>query len=394
MNPATFFMLVFPLIAIGLAFREKHMIAKQVSTIPYRINVNGTRGKSTVTRLLTAALLEAGIPTVGKTTGSKSCILSFEMEDGKYLARETELIRRPEGPNIKEVKLVIREALQKDARAIVAECMAVAPDYQKVFAKEYLRSNFSIVTNVREDHMDVQGPSLQDAADAFMAAVPESTTLIVLQDDFTAYFSEAAEGRNIVLRVADASLVSEEYCGKFSFPVFEENVALALEAALALGIGEDVAMAGMLKAIPDSGAICFQKIKGKAGEGVLINAFSANDPTTTIAIWDYLESREQVNRDTTLIMNCRNDRMDRARYFLKGVLEKIPAKSLILIGEGTGLIYTNRKTLSFSEVTNLEGFSAKNIAQYLQERCKSKDVFLGIGNYFGVEEICRELGGE
>ena len=391
---ATLFLLIFPLVAIGLAVNEKYHVFKQVSAIRYRINVNGTRGKSTVTRLLTAALLEAGIPTIGKATGSKSCILSFETIENQLLAQEIELLRQPEGPNIKEVKYAIQAASEKNAQALVAECMAVDPGYQRVFSLEYLKSNVSIITNVLEDHMDVLGPSLQDMADAFMAAVPRGSILIVTPGEFLSYFLEAAAQKKVVVKVANPSQIPEEYCEKFSFPVFPENVALAMETAAALGVKKNVAMAGMLKAIPDSGAIRFQKIKGKEGEGVLINAFSANDPTTTMAIWNYLMSKKQVGQNTTIIMNCRNDRMDRGRTFMKSVLKNMPTKSLILIGEGTSLIYSKHKTLSFEEVVNLGGVSAKNVARYLQDRCKSKDVFLGIGNYFGVEEICRELGGE
>lgn len=394
MIPATVFLLVFPLVAIGLALREKHLVSKQVSAIRYRINVNGTRGKSTVTRLLTAALLEAGMPTIGKATGSKSCILSFKIAGDQLLAQETEMLRQPEGPNIKEVKFAIQVAAQSQAQVLVAECMAVNPAYQKVFAIDYLKSNYSIITNVLEDHMDVLGPSLQDVAEAFMAAVPRNSTLIVPPGEFLSYYLEVAAQKKVVVRVANPAQIPQAYCEKFSFPVFPENVALAMETAVALGVKKNVAMAGMLKAIPDVGAIRFHKIKGIAGEGVLINAFSANDPTTTMAIWHYLKARKQVSQHTTIIMNCRNDRIDRGRLFLKSVLNNMPTKALILIGDGTGLIYAKHKSLAFEEVINLGGISARNFAHFLQARCSAKDVFLGIGNYYGVEEICRELGGE
>ena len=41
-----------------------------LSKIPYRIHVNGTRGKSSVTRLIAAGLREGGIRTCAKTTGT------------------------------------------------------------------------------------------------------------------------------------------------------------------------------------------------------------------------------------------------------------------------------------------------------------------------------------
>ncbi|MBS4021312.1 MAG: poly-gamma-glutamate synthase PgsB [Dethiobacter sp.] len=393
MNLAALFLCSLPTAAIALGLREKHHVSRQVAAIKYRVNVNGTRGKSTVTRLLTAALLEGGIPTVGKATGSKSCILSFSSLEGGLAAEEKELIRRPEGANIKEVKLAIREASLKKAQALVAECMAVNPDYQKTFSLDYLKSNITILTNVLEDHMEILGPSLQDAADSFMSAVPANSLLIVCPGDYLNYFRKAASLKQVELRIADPSGVPLEYCGKFPFPVFPENVSLALEASRALGVKEEVALAGMLKALPDAGNLCYQKIKGKSGEGVLINAFSANDPTTTMAIWHYLKERRQVSESATVLMNCRSDRFERGVAFAKGVLKNIPGKSLILIGEGTRFILSRQTSLPYQDVVDLGGVPASKVALFLRERCREEDVFFGIGNYFGIDKLRKELEG-
>ena len=51
---------------------EAWLHRRALRAIPIRIHVNGSRGKSSVTRLLAAALREAGRRTVAKTTGSKA----------------------------------------------------------------------------------------------------------------------------------------------------------------------------------------------------------------------------------------------------------------------------------------------------------------------------------
>ena len=56
------------LISIGLIEYSIHQ--KVLETIPLRIHVNGTRGKSSVTRLIAAGLREGGIRTFAKTTGT------------------------------------------------------------------------------------------------------------------------------------------------------------------------------------------------------------------------------------------------------------------------------------------------------------------------------------
>ena len=96
MNLGFIFVCSIPAVALILGLRERWWLQQKMSAITYRINVNGTRGKSTLTRLITAALLEAGIPTIGKVTGSKSCLLTFEKTETRLIAKEVEIIRRPE----------------------------------------------------------------------------------------------------------------------------------------------------------------------------------------------------------------------------------------------------------------------------------------------------------
>ena len=58
------------LLAFGI--REQLAQKRNVKKIPIRVNINGIRGKSTVTRLITGILTEAGYKTVGKTTGTEA----------------------------------------------------------------------------------------------------------------------------------------------------------------------------------------------------------------------------------------------------------------------------------------------------------------------------------
>ncbi|EQB50246.1 hypothetical protein CGLO_10329 [Colletotrichum gloeosporioides Cg-14] len=50
---------------LGIGFIEKKRHQKNIDALPVRVNINGIRGKSTVTRLTTGILMEAGYKTVG-----------------------------------------------------------------------------------------------------------------------------------------------------------------------------------------------------------------------------------------------------------------------------------------------------------------------------------------
>lgn len=161
-----YLIIIFSLLLLILGIREKATHQKNVEAIPLRINVNGIRGKSTVTRLITGILAEAEYQVIGKTTGTAARMIYWNSPE------ETPIIRRPEGPNIGEQRRVVSQVATLGANALVSECMAVNPDYQIIFQKQMVQANVGVIVNVLEDHMDVMGPTLDNIAEAFTATIP------------------------------------------------------------------------------------------------------------------------------------------------------------------------------------------------------------------------------
>ena len=365
-----------------LGIREQLAQKRNVKKIPIRVNINGIRGKSTVTRLITSILTEAGYKTVGKTTGTAARMIYWFQDD------EDIIVRQPQGANIGEQLKVLQKAADLNAEALVCECMAVNPDYQKVFQFRMLEANIVVIVNVLEDHLDVMGPTLDQIAQAFGATIPYNGFLITIDCAYTNYFKQIAKERNTKVIIADNSKITDEYLAKFDYMIFPDNASLALAVGEALGIDEETCFKGMLNAHPDPGAMRITRIGDENLNCTFVNGFAANDPQSTVNIWERVKELEYNTEDPIVIMNCREDRVDRTEIFVSDVFPKIQTHTLVAIGEVSEPITTAFNNGQFPNVKNyinLEYAEPDKIMETLNPLLKDRMVF-GVGNIHGQGE--------
>ena len=94
---------------------------QQLKKVPWRIHVSGSRGKTTTTRLIGAALRQAGYRVLVKTTGTVPLLI---LPDG------TEQAWRRWGPaSVTEQIRFFRLAQRLKVEVVVLESMAIAPEY-------------------------------------------------------------------------------------------------------------------------------------------------------------------------------------------------------------------------------------------------------------------------
>ncbi len=202
-----------------------------MNKIPIRIHVAGTRGKSSVTRLIAAGLNEAGIVTVAKTTGTLSrMILPEGLEVPVY---------RPAGPNIIEQKRIVKAANSIGAKAIVMECMALQPILHWILQDKIVRATHAVITNARADHLDIMGPTEVDVALTLAGMVPADGALFTSEQRHHNIFEEAAKDRNarfVRTLMEDIENVTQEDLDGFVHSEHRENVALALKILEEFGI--------------------------------------------------------------------------------------------------------------------------------------------------------------
>ena len=310
------------LLAAGLFESVQH--SRRTSSISIRVNVNGTRGKSTVTRLIAAGLRQAGIRTVAKTTGTAPRLI---LPDGS----EEEIRRRGRARISEHVKIAKRAASEK-ADALVVECMALEAENQHVYEHRLVRSTIGVMTNIRPDHLDVMGPGIEDVAKTLAITVPAKAHFVA-GDGYGLDILEAeCAKKRTELHVAHSSEVSEEEVAGFGYTSFAENVAIALKACQIAGIDRKTALEGMLKAKPDPGVSPLVEFEAFGRRLMVVNAFAANDVESTRLMWESFGKPRADGYDrSVLVISNREDRPQRV-WEMSKLAAELPVDDLIYIG--------------------------------------------------------------
>ena len=371
-------------ITLYLGIKEKRKNEENINKLNLRINVNGIRGKSTATRLITGVLNEAGYKVVGKTTGTSPRMIYWNNK------KEEVIVRNSAGANIKEQVHVIDKAVKVGAEALVCECMAVRPEYQDVYQNDIFKANITVIVNVLEDHLDVMGPTTDEIAMAFSNTIPYNGYLVVDNGPYVRYFTEECKKRNTKIVVADNSKIPEGLIEKFGYTIFEDNISLALAVAEILNIEPEMAFRGMLNANPDPGAATITNF-GKAGQNsVFVNGFAANEPSSTLAIWDKIKETLPNTENPIVLFNGRDDRVDRTDQFIEDCFPYLSEKAtLVAMGEGSDRI---QKAIDSGKLPNIKQFidlsdlEIDELIERLYSMSKNR-ILYGIGNIHGDADI-------
>lgn len=300
---------------------------------------------------------------------------------------EKKVVRGIQGANIKEQIKVIAEASYMGVEALVCECMAVNPEYQEVYQEQMIKANICVIVNVLEDHMDVMGPTLNQVAQAFSKTIPNNGWLITVDGPYRGYFEEEAKKKNTKVIIADNSKIPNGYLEKFDYTLFPDNVSIALAVSEALNIDTEIALQGMLNAHPDPGAMRIHSIINDNIVSTFVNGFAANEPASTMSIWDKVCEKDLPTDNPIILFNGRPDRVDRTEQFVKEMFPLLNGGTLIGIGEGIKCINDAYEKGKFNvdEYIDLGGNSTEEIMQVLTKIMNNRVIF-GIGNIHGDGE--------
>ncbi|NIN72575.1 MAG: poly-gamma-glutamate synthase PgsB, partial [Gemmatimonadetes bacterium] len=175
--------------AIGAVFLilERLRLDHHRKAIPLTITVTGTRGKTSVTRLLASVLRASGKRVLAKTTGSEPVLILPDGAERK--------IRRRGRPSIIEQKHVVRLAAQLGVDAAVVEVMSIHPENHLVEGQQLLKPDLVIATNFRVDHSAALGETRESVAAALALDVPPGARAFVPQRECLPAFRAALRER-------------------------------------------------------------------------------------------------------------------------------------------------------------------------------------------------------
>ncbi len=292
----------------------------------HRIHVNGIRGKSTVTRLIAASLREGKIKTIGKTTGTSARVI---------LNHRKEIIIPRIEADIAEQKKIIDQYRKRGYQAAVFECMAINPIYQQYLEDKVMQSTIGVITNVREDHVDMLGSSLAEIAHSLCRTIPRNGHLVTAETDETllSILRKDCRSKNTVLHAVGTMRIGEKQMAKFKHFEYKANVAIAVKVAQLVGVKRSVALSGMHKAMSDPGSFVLKKITRKNKTVHWANLFSINDRESFVLTSDILCTKVRASAKRVVILNNRHDRPERVDQFVDIALNNVKADYIVTFGD-------------------------------------------------------------
>lgn len=363
--------------AVGMHAVERFKLDRHRNRIKTRVHVNGTRGKSSVTRLIAAALRGGGLRTVAKTTGTLPRII---YEDGT----EVPLYRLGKA-NIREQFHVMGIAAKRNPDALVIECMALQPLLQDLSERRIVQATIGVITNARPDHLDVMGPTEADVVRALAGTIPYGAPLVTAERDHLELIAACCKERGATLVAVgpdEIEAVSDDLMCAFPYYEHRENVAVALEVARLAGVARPAAEAGLRTVKPDVGALSAHDVDFFGRRLLFVHGFAANDPESSAGLWRMaLRTFAELQR-RVVVLNLRIDRADRSRQ-MGELLATLPGVThAVLMGTGGQIAARAAVAAGFDPLRLVfaEDFSAPEVFEQLVGLVDDEALIVGLGN--------------
>jgi len=357
---------------LALLGAEQVVIRRLRKSVATRIVVMGTRGKSSVVRLIAAGLRGAGLRVTYKTTGSRAV---FGRPDGSE-----DLIQRRFIPSPLEQKRALRQSGRLGADVAVIEAMSIRAEALRAEVRGIVAPQIVAITNVRRDHTT----ELPDPVSAFARAVPRGVTA-VCSEDVPGELLVRLRRRGISEVAAVVSTAGE---GSVSVPYeeWQSNVALATKVCALLGVPRRLAEEGLRAIKPDLGALRAWHVVGPSGTWCAVNGFAANDPESTkLVLRRALRRWGRPGGCCVGLLNLREDRGDRTEQWIDELSRtEWPFDRLAVVGAVPWSVQRRLRRALAERLLIPRTASPERILDKIASGGPSSGMLFGFGNIGGV----------
>lgn len=318
-----------------------HRIRQGKANVGLRIGAWGTRGKSGTERIKAALFHGLGYEVLSKTTGCEAMVIhSIPARE----AQEIFLYRTYDKATIWEQADVVEMAGVFKPNVLLYECMALNPKYVSIISHDWMKDEFTTLTNGYPDHEDLQGPSGKEVATTIAYFMPQDTTCYTAEEQMLPVFKERARKVNAKLippDYRDADFVPEELQKRFPYNEHPYNIELVARMAMRNGIPEGVCYKEMADYIlPDIGVLkVFGDVNLNGRVLEFSNGHSANERTGALSNWTRLNFATPTElAPTDLIVpfiNNRADRIPRSKVFAAMLVNDVSCDEVFVVGTNT-----------------------------------------------------------
>lgn len=347
---------------------ERMMLNRQRRSIPMVIAVTGTRGKSSVVRMLASAMRESGRTVLAKTTGSQAQLV---LPDGRI-----QNVPRRGIVSILEQKNVLSIGAELHVDCVVVEIMSIRPENHLVESQQILKPDIVLVTNVRRDHVEAMGETEPEIATVLRNDFPPGCPVYVPEKYVHLLVSSQPGNETIKMKP-----VREEFAAQGATE-FAENLNLVNAVSRDLGIVDEIVARGIHHASHDIGKLRIWKHKISGKSVYLVNAFAANDPDSTRIVYDKVAQALAADPSSfTGLLNLREDRPDRTLQWIEALRGNAASlfKVIYAIDGHSQVMQRKVKTVS-----SLPHMAADDLTRKLIEDIPEGGVLFGFGNIGGM----------
>ena len=354
------------ILIIILGILENYVHQKHILNIPLRILVNGTRGKTSVTKMLVEVLNENGIKTMGKTSGSQP---NYIYPDGKV-----EIQKRKHKARIIETIPFFTKASSIKVECVVVEDMALISENQKIYSQKLVKPTHLIITNSFVDHIAEIGSTTRETVWTLSQSIINNCQLFVCEDYYNSFKCKLHQ-----VNKEFSKEEIEEIKLKLKPSLIDlhiNNVLLVLSLCKTLNIEEKSVLEAISKTSGDIGLLKCYELKNKA------------EAYFNFSINDLHSMQENLNREELkkyekiiIIFNNRKEREYRIITMKKLILNnKSKIEKVYCIGDYPRKV--QRYLLNKTKIP-CEAITIQDLNKIMNE--KSNEVaFVCLGNIIGA----------